>query len=123
MTSPNVLEQLQTLLEYWQRQLRLQDWDITLKVKHAWEVEEGVIAHVLDQPARKEAIVTILDPGERDRPDWNEVDKTPEFDLVHELVHIAIPGPHHGEPGYERYEQGVNVVSKALVFLKRGTPR
>ena len=80
---------LNKLLAKWQRRLRLQDWDITVRWVDKDEfANDTAVGQNLLSPKNKEAVIEILDPDEitNDFPRMKDVELT----LIHELVHCII---------------------------------
>ena len=127
MTEPVILTlpQLQDALAYWQRALRLQDWDITLAITRRkdwkgsasgtaisdWHIPTGhANMHLLN--ADDYAADSFVEPQDM------------EVDLVHEMLH----GHFHEtvisveEQGIRRdlFEAAIETTARALVRLKRG---
>jgi hypothetical protein len=113
---------LQALTAEWQRTLRLQDWDVTVRLARAREFSDrerqGEVHFNL---ALKTAQVLIIDPV-----DWEPdaiVDYDAERVLCHELLHLHT-APFSAEPdtlAHAMEEQAIESIAKALVSLKRGS--
>jgi hypothetical protein len=104
-------DELKQLCAYWQKVLRLRDWDIDARIERIFDMPEKEIrGHVSYTIALKEAIIQILDPN-----DYFKDDYSPEQSLVHELLHVAF-----AEAGdATTVEQAVDATAKALVNLNR----
>jgi len=109
-------------LAYWQGQLGLQAWTITLRVVRAWDMPVSDARGTMRRtPALMRATIWLLDdvdvgPEDRDHHD-------PEQVLVHDLLHVY---HHSGEPGSAvdlLEEMGVEMTARALVRLRRGDGR
>lgn len=106
MTTPS----LQTLLQEWQRTLRLVDWDI--EVARTPRDSEGHAGNVYITFIHHAARIEIAD-------DEEEVELT----LLHELLHVRaanfdhVTGP-RSEVQDEFYEQFIEGVAKALLRTK-----
>lgn len=105
------------LLAYWQRQLRLEDWDIQIDEVPA-RVLDGAAGltsvHAHRRCARiRIAEVATLDPDAG--PDFCDAEAT----LVHELLHVALSGvgDHH------LIEGPIDSLARALVRINRGERR
>jgi hypothetical protein len=103
---------LENRLRYWQKVLRLQDWDITVKTARMSQLSKpDRLAEVMEDPYHKTAEILILEKV--DAPGQDQ-----EASLVHELVHI------HLSPGFDGVpevvlEQTVASFTKALLDLER----
>lgn len=81
-------EELMSLCREWQETLRLEDWDVALRVtrRNGFSIQEGSLMGecniLLDT---KQALINILD--QRDYPETPFL-RDMECDLVHELVHL-----------------------------------
>lgn len=127
MTEPVILTQqeLEAALVYWQRVLRLQDWHITVKLVQRKGLEDDErcaesewISHM------KAGRIRILDAVSYMGDNYVRPYDAEES-LVHELVHGHIEpifkGMDHHPKGGEAipYEQAVEMLAQALVYLKR----
>ena len=104
----------------WQKVLRLQDWDIEVKIVREWDfVNKGSIGEVGRNNQHKSATIRILHPIDYDPCNYGPQDM--EEDLVHELLHLHFLSEMFDlEPKMEiQYEQAINRVSEALVKLNR----
>jgi len=110
-------EELQTLCVQWQKTLRLQDWDVRLKLVRQREIPEkqGECAWLV---SKKQATVKILDSIDYSpNLEWLQDQETT---LVHELIHLHYAPIDHTEGLSEKIlEQAVNSMALALVELKR----
>lgn len=115
-------EQAQQACQEWQKILRLQDWDIVLRIARRDDMGlddvNGTCTWTL---ARNEAIIKILDPI--DYPSDCVFPQDQEVTTVHELLHL------HYAPFSDQFakdtleyialERCIDVTSKTLVSLKR----
>ena len=126
MTEPVILTlpQLQDALAYWQRALRLQDWDITLAIKrrNKWEGGTTSVASSDWHIRSRHGSIDILDPDDYEAEGFYEKQDM-ESSLVHELLHglfhedfIAVE-----KTGLQRdlFEAAIETTARALVRLKR----
>jgi hypothetical protein len=114
-------------LAYWQRQLRLQDWDVTISWASARELGEANGRTSLINTS-KEAHVRILEEDE-----WPpESERTGHYDsevtLVHELLHLHFrawegEAEESDTAEYRAKEAAIDLTSWALVRLDRGERR
>lgn len=117
---------LQERLAFWQRQLRLLDWDITAEFSTYNEMQgrSGLLWH---NEESKEARIRILGRAEWPSPStaygtWDE-----EAFLLHELFHLFYlhwdTSEDKEDPIYIAKEQAVDLLATALLRLARGEPR
>lgn len=118
--TPNQMT-LNLLLAYWQRQLRVRDWDVSASMvrrepTHPLMPALGWSDHSLQN---KRAKIELLDPRDYD-PAWQcDIEHT----LVHELLHLHFaPFEYKTLESLEgiSQEQTLNLLACALVNLKRG---
>lgn len=113
-------EQLEERLVYWQKVLRLQDWDIRIRLCRRWELPgehlDGNCRYHLDS---KTAQISILCSDDYE-PGWRPYDA--ERILLHELIHLhLIPlNISNDAPEAVAEEQAVNLLACAFVKLDRG---
>ena len=99
----------------WQRVLRLEDWDVEVKVLRGYDLGEDTSAKINSFPPKKDAVLKLIDPRDHN-PNWRPVDSV-EVDIVHELLHLHF-GPlseYGNEAKRLAEEQAVNAISRALV--------
>ena len=113
------IEQLRDRCAYWQKVLRLQDWDIQLSLVRQWDVPDAFgtcDANLIKKIAR----IKILDPVDDGDPhDYEEYDA--EKTLVHELLHVHFEpfAKKDDSPEETAQHQVVHVLAYALVGLDR----
>lgn len=115
-------EDLQKSLEYWQKRLRLEDWDIVLEYIRLKEwlalgkdaYTAGVCAPSQSCGWARIRLLHVEDIAEDAVPGI----KDPEITLVHELLHLLMPvaSPKGGDAHGER---AINRVAEALVTMRR----
>jgi hypothetical protein len=111
-------EQAQQACREWQKILRLQDWDIKVKI-----VRQDALRNLDDQAnvncclANKQALIKLVDPI--DYPRDTEWEQDHERSLVHELLHLHFWGFADKERETEE-EQAVCALASAFVRLKAG---
>lgn len=119
------LDELKELCARWQEILRLQDWNIEIRISRGrdFEGEGESCGQVRWQLSRKEALIRILDPSDYS-PDCifpQDMERT----LVHELLHLhfaAISNKAH-DAGLDidvDLEQAMHCIDGALANLRRG---
>jgi len=109
------------LLLYWQRQLRLEDWDVHVDVVPAYQLG-GDLGRCEVQHNTRRARIRIADPAtiEGDpNPSVGDMEAT----LVHELLHVAFPGDLSDGSTSTAGEQATEATAQALVRLNRGLRR
>lgn len=120
MRSDNLTEQeLQELCRKWQERLRLQDWDIVVRLvrKRDFAIKDGVDGECEWESQNKIAIIRILDPIDYD-PDCileQDIERT----LVHELLHLHFALFREEGIRETLLEQAICAISKTLVALAR----
>ena len=115
-------DELRAHLVFWQRHLRLQDWDIKVVIVRAsgmtskWNSGEMGTSE-----CNKECKIEIMHPEDFQKDNLMQNLLDMEYVLVHELVHIHFEAFKTKEDTGERMaeEQAVNALSKALVGLRR----
>ena len=111
---------LQALLAFWQKTLRLQDWQIIARFCDTTELTDSSdYGNLRVRPHQKNAVILIRHQGEGEDP----IPHTEEEACVHELLHLHF---NHfevtTEPGHTAQEQAINLIAGALVELKRQIP-
>ncbi len=113
-------EELHQLLNYWQKRLRLQDWDVRLCYVQRHEAErEDAMAYVEVFLPKRSARICFIEPGELDPAGWPQ--EAPEQSLVHELLHLHVHpfSPKADTPAWTAMEQAVHAIAAALVEPER----
>lgn len=114
-------EELQALCAEWRR-LRLQDWDIVVRVKRQFDMARADAAgHCSCVVALKEAVISILDVVDWDPDIIKPQDQ--EMYLVHELLHVHFSQMHDEYNSPVHVEQAIQKIAEALVALKREAAR
>lgn len=119
---PLTPDALSFAVEWWQRQLRLQDWDIRASVVRYYLDPDGALGRTKVHASTREAIVTLTDPADH-HPDSSDVDRDLEVTLVHELLHVAFPHDSPDGSCSQDMERAIDSTARALVNLRRGAPR
>lgn len=113
-------KEAESSLQEWQRVLRLQDWDIKIRIVRAKEFVNGDgMGEVRYKHQKQMAVINLLDPIDYDEIHLWEQDH--EITMVHELLHIHFMG-FEAEEGTEQdnaQERAIDVISKSLVSLRR----
>jgi hypothetical protein len=114
-------EQAEAALAKWQKILRLQDWEIKVKiVRQSLMPCLDIMAHVNCVYPSKQALIKLLDPI--DYPRDTEWGQDHEQSLVHELLHLHCWGFSDEDPSSPKgicEDQMVAALATALVELKR----
>lgn len=114
-------EDLQALCADWQKRLRLQDWDVSVRFAD-WHEFEGRMVSAMVFPCGKLKAAEIILRKECDyKRDELYVDYAPEFFLVHELLelHYEPFKARRGTRKSDAQEQSINMIAKALVQAVR----
>lgn len=115
-------KQLQARLKFWQKRLRLQDWDITAEFSLAKDIQnEGALGETRIIPNWKTADIKLLSVSEMSEDDLRNGDI--EQTLVHELLHLHTDALFYmtdqSKPLSIINEQLIEAISHALVELDR----
>lgn len=115
-------EQARVQLQYWQQLLRLQDWNIELRIVRQHELDDHeTLAECEYYLERRDAIIRIIPPEDLDRFEASYLDnEARDYDitLVHELLHLHFA--EFDSPLAElAHEQVINTLSRAFVKLYR----
>lgn len=111
-------------LAYWQKQLRLQDWDISVRIMRRHAMPRATSVGSVQIEIYRRANVLLLDPVDFHPDDW-PADADLEISLVHELLHCAVydagtPTPDSAQDvGLER---AIEALAILLVTLDRRPP-
>lgn len=113
--------QLQERLAHWQKLLRLQDWDVDIKIvrRHAMPKATSLAGAQIDRYRRVK--ILLLDPVDWHPDDW-PADRDLEISLVHELLHCVFydaGSPKEDSPEDLALERAVEATALALITLDR----
>lgn len=118
-------QQMEEALVYWQRLLRLQDWDITIRHERAVDMpHEGQVgANHMFWPKRQ-ATIRILDSVDYPTDNQDNMQAQDQLlTLVHELLHLHVEPLLNGwedrECRYNDEELCIERTAEALVTLWR----
>lgn len=111
--------ELQSDLEFWKKELRLQDWDIKLEMVRAHVFQHDYVGDCGVSLGNKTAHIRIMDSIDVTGSEWFPLDQ--EEILVHELLHIHLEPffPKDGHALNFMGEQAIESIAKALVHLRR----
>lgn len=117
--------ELQDALYFWQRVLRLQDWQITAHFVDSQEIQ-GNRGHSHVHEDSMQCVIRILRPEGLDQTSrfYKDFGDTydPELTLIHELLHIPLHMVFREEPGEHEtamQEQAIERIAGALYSLKK----
>lgn len=115
---PETFEQLaDRLLKKWQEILRLQDWDIYLKIGRFHEVHNEALAHCRHSTTKNSAEIMLRAPQDlRPTESWPG-DNDVELTIVHELLHIKFAPLSIPDRLEVEQEQIVESLARTLVRL------
>jgi hypothetical protein len=114
--------EIEALCRIWQERLRLQDWDITVKVVRLHEFDhKGTAGDAETFIAKQCAVIRLVEHNDR-LPD-TMVPYDDEMTLVHELLHVHFKSsqPEIDEDSlpWQEHERAIHRVSEALVRAYR----
>lgn len=112
--------ELKELCALWQKRLRLQDWNVSLAVKSAEDMEDGFAA-IRPQLESKKAVMHVRQPG-----DVSSLDTQLGYDIeeyiAHELLHLHMEEftpEDHDSHEYQAIEQAVGILADCMIRLSR----
>lgn len=121
LTPRVVTPNLQTICTYWQKRLRLQDWDIKIKYERFRRMQNstGQIpwGQIQMNQEYRSARILILHPSDNEQA-RGDIEET----VVHELLHIHFSEvrPQAIKPGDDIAEERViNALAQALITLHK----
>jgi hypothetical protein len=110
-------------LWYWQRRLKLQDWDISIVIARATELKPRTLGNIHWDNHKKTATIRVLDPADYELPPA-QMYADIEFTVVHELIHLELAPVlsefSRNEANRRDEEHAVNQMAEALLQLQRG---
>lgn len=111
-------ENANRLLSFWQKQLRIEDWNVFLYIKRIYDMREDSIGRCAPAPSTRTAVIALLHPGDYAPSICTPYDM--EQTLVHELLHVSFAAS-EPDPGDKHlmFEQSLDALSYALVNLNR----
>lgn len=109
-------------VQYWQRQLRLSDWVVEVKILRGRDMSgPGRAAECNYHLESKSATIHLLDPVDQ-HPLSLTTDRDHEICIVHELLHLHV-APFDPQPDtlqQKMSEVAIESTAQALVRLNRG---
>lgn len=121
------LEQARDRCTYWQRMLRLQDWDIEVLIVRRRELcATGTSLGSATIDTYRRARIRLADPLDYVDADW-PIDRDMEATLLHELVHLHLDDLRVPETDTNGRRTGENIalerateaIARALLMLDR----
>jgi hypothetical protein len=109
-----VKQQALEYLKYWQKQLRLMDWNFDLEITDDAEEGFGKNSH---RPNFQSSKITLLNP-EKIPEHWTGI-RDLEVTLVHEILHTRLIYAFGKKCGWHE-EMAVETIAVALVANRRG---
>lgn len=113
------LAELRENMAYWQRVLRIQDWDVELQLQRHHEIGEGLLGQCIRNDSSRTAKVLLLDPRDL-APAGLPSGRDLEVTLVHELLHVVFHCASSETENRVAFEQAIDSTARALVRLDRG---
>jgi hypothetical protein len=110
-------KQLEKLCRTWQKRLRLQDWDISIKFSRRADMGDYNWGHTESQRTSKSAHIFVCHPWDA-HPQWMGGYGT-EHTVVHELIHLHFPVEPADKTEAYLLEQGIDLLAHALVEAYR----
>jgi hypothetical protein len=107
-------------LARWQRQLKLEDWSISVVMTQRQRLRRGTLGSIRWDAGKKAATIRVLDPADYQVP-YRAMLKDMEFTLVHELIHLELASLPRSEASRTDEEFAVNNVASALIALDDAT--
>jgi hypothetical protein len=114
--------ELRELCALWQKRLRLQDWNVSLEIVNARDLDGG-FANCRTVLREKAALIRVTDPADSTSADTEIFGgRDVEEDLVHELLHLScepFSPEDRDSTEYEAIEQMVGVLANCIVRIVR----
>ena len=114
-------EQLNKLCKVYQELLRIQDWQITVRLVHQSEITDDDIAAdgQFDAEHSYMKVLIRIPTAESWSPSICTTEQDMHQTLLHELVHVALNciGPEKGSPSHPLFEAGVDRIAQVLSNL------
>jgi hypothetical protein len=107
--------ELHRCVGYWQRELKLQDWKIELRMVAEYDLDHGTLGDIEPNRAAKTAVMRIMHEKGSDLPRRLAL-ADQRFTVVHEMVHLRRFAD--GDPGWGN-EIATNTEANRLVRKQR----
>jgi hypothetical protein len=105
----------------WQKRLRLQDWNVSIKLARTAELRPKTLGNINWDRRDKSAVISVMDPDDY-KFNGNAMLDDMEMTIVHELVHLHLSGLPRNDDTKKVEEQAVNLLAEALIKLDRKDP-
>jgi hypothetical protein len=102
----------------WQRHLKLQNWNITIRMCGPSELKPRTLGNIHWDAEKRSAVIRVLDSQHYKMPYRDMLDDM-EFTVVHELIHLQLSSLPRSEASRSAEEQAVNRIAEALLKLDR----
>lgn len=118
---PLTLPRMQQAGAFWQRTLRLQDYDIAYRVVRESALGSGLLGRCHTSVSKKEALIQLAELPDATQGSWPELPIDWERTLVHEMLHIHLHLLKIPVSGAENdaEERAIEALSGVLVSLTR----
>lgn len=107
-------------LPVWQKRLKLQDWNITIKLVRVPDLKPKTLGNIHWDSDTRKAGINVLSPEDYKMP-FPDALKDMEFTVVHELLHLQLSSLPRNEASRSAEEKAVNNLTDALLTLERQT--
>lgn len=115
MSKPMTHSQIEKTLRECQKRLRIQNWDIDLKVVRAGDFPDGRVAQCKYHTRNMSATISILDP--RDNKDTAPGMQDVKCTLYHELLHPILSPLFDEKIDEDLQEQAIERIAKGLAGI------
>jgi hypothetical protein len=102
----------------WQRHLKLQNWNITIRMCPPSELKPRTLGNIHWDADKRSALIRVLDTKHYKLP-YREMLDDMEFTIVHELIHLQLSSLPRSEASRSAEELAVNRIAEALLKLDR----
>ena len=102
----------------WQDRLKLQDWNISVKLAPVSHLRPKTLGNINWDRKAKSAVITVMSPDDYKLQGKDMLDDM-EMTVVHELVHLHLSGLPRSDDTKKVEEQAVNMLADALIRLDR----
>lgn len=109
---------LQERLALWQRRLRLEEWNISVKLVRLGDLKPKTLGNIHWDTETHHANINVLSPMDY-KLSFADSLKDMEFTIVHELVHLQLSSLPRNEASRSAEEKAVNTLTEALLNLDR----
>lgn len=109
---------LRDRLGFWQSQLKLDEWTISVVMSHPDQLRRGTKGNIRWDAGTKAARIRVLHIADYPTPAREAYDDM-EFTVVHELIHLQFSSLPRSEESRRDEEHAVNRLTEALLTLNR----